>query len=65
VGGDTWRWEGERARCTAVFGEGCQTQTARDERLDEHGNWVTSMDVSPTNVESRAIRAGPARNAQD
>jgi hypothetical protein len=49
--GDTWRWSGERARCTAVFTDQGKTQTAHHERLDEQGNWVPSMEVALTRVE--------------
>ena len=49
--GDTWKWTGEQTRCTAVFTDHAKTQTAHHERLDEHGNWVPSMDVTLTRVE--------------
>jgi Protein of unknown function (DUF1579) len=49
--GDTWRWNGEQARCTATFSELGKTQTAHHERLDEHGDWVPSMEVTLTKVE--------------
>jgi len=49
--GDTWRWTGEQTRCTAVFSDDGETQTAHHERLDEHGNWVGAMDVTLTKVE--------------
>ena len=49
--GDSWKWSGEQTRCTAVFTDHGKTQTAHHERLDEHGNWVPSMDVTLTKVE--------------
>lgn len=48
---DIWRWSGERARCTAIFSDDGKTQTAHHERLDEHGEWVPSMEVTLTKVE--------------
>ena len=49
--GDTWKWSGEQTRCTAVFSDQGKTQTAHHKRLDEHGNWIPSMDVTLTKVE--------------
>lgn len=51
VSGDTWKWAGEQTRCTAVFTDRGKTQTAYHERLDEQGNWVSSMEVTLTRVE--------------
>lgn len=44
--GDTWTWQGETTRCTAVFTDNGATQVAHHERLDEHGQWVPAMDVT-------------------
>lgn len=49
--GDTWKWTGEHTRCTAIFTKHGKTQTAHHERLDEHGNWVPTMNVVLTRVE--------------
>jgi hypothetical protein len=47
----TWRWQGERARCTGVFGDGSKTLTAHHERSDDGVNWVPSMEVTLSKVE--------------
>jgi hypothetical protein len=44
--GDTWIWQGEKTRATAVFREEGNTQTVRHERLDDAGNWLVSMNVT-------------------
>lgn len=51
IEGDTWIWQGEKTRCTAVFTNNGKTQTAHHERLDEHGNWVPSMEVVLTKIQ--------------
>lgn len=51
VNGDTWRWSGEQARCTAVFTDQDKTQTAHHERLDEQGHWIPSMVVVLRKIE--------------
>lgn len=48
--GDTWRWSGELARCTAIFSDLGKTQMAHHERLDEHDHGVPSMEVTLTKV---------------
>ena len=50
IRGDTWTWQGEKTRCTAVFTDDGKTQTARHERLDDGGNWVPAMEVKLTKV---------------
>ena len=50
IEGDTWTWQGESTRCTAVFTEGGRTQTAHHERLDELGDWTPSMEVVLTKI---------------
>jgi hypothetical protein len=47
VSGDTWRWTGEQPRCTAIFSDQGKTQMVHHERLEEHGNWVPSMEENP------------------
>ena len=44
--GDTWIWQGEKTRATAVFSEDGNTQTVRHERLDDTENWQVSMNVT-------------------
>jgi hypothetical protein len=44
--GDTWIWQGEDTRCTAVFTDCGKVQTAHHERLDDGGGWVPAMDVT-------------------
>jgi hypothetical protein len=46
----TWRWQGERTRCTGVFDDG-KTLTAHHERSDDGVTWVPSMEVTLTKVE--------------
>ena len=48
--GDTWIWQGEIHRATAVFTEDGKTQTVQHERLDGHGNWVAAMDITLVKV---------------
>lgn len=48
---DTWRWQGEKTRCTAVFSDDGETQTAHHERSDDGVNWEPSMDVTLTKVQ--------------
>jgi Protein of unknown function (DUF1579) len=45
-----WKWRGESTRCTTFFTDQGKTQTAHHERVDEQGNWVTSMEVTLTKV---------------
>ena len=47
---NTCKWQGERTRCTAIFTNNGNTQTAHHERLDENGKWVPSMEVVLTRV---------------
>lgn len=42
---DTWTWQGEKTRATAIFSADGTTQTVCHERLDDTGNWLVSMDV--------------------
>jgi hypothetical protein len=51
VQGDTWTWNGEKTRTTAVFTDNGKTQTAHHERSDDGVNWVPSMEVTLTKVE--------------
>jgi hypothetical protein len=48
--GDTWIWQSETTRCTAVFTDHGKTQSAHHERLDHDGQWVPAMDVTLTKV---------------
>jgi hypothetical protein len=42
----TWTWQGEHARCTAVFSDDGKTLTARHERSDDGKHWKPSMTVT-------------------
>jgi len=50
IEGDTWMWQGQKTRCTAIFTDEGTTQTAHHERLDERGEWVPSMEVTLTKI---------------
>lgn len=43
--GETWIFQDADTRCTSVFSEDGNTQTAHHERRDQNGNWVPSMEV--------------------
>jgi hypothetical protein len=49
--GDTWKWLGERVRCTGVLDDGGKTMVARHERSDDGVHWVPSMTVTLRKVE--------------
>jgi Protein of unknown function (DUF1579) len=49
--GDTWKWLGERVRCTGVLEDGGKTIVARHERSDDGVHWVPSMNVTLRKVE--------------
>jgi hypothetical protein len=52
VDGDTWRWQGETTRCTAIFTDDGKVQTARHERTDDGGaTWLPSMTVTLTKIQ--------------
>ena len=48
--GNSWIWKGKATGCTSVFTENWKVQTAHHVRLDEHGEWVPSMEVVLTKV---------------
>ena len=50
VEGSNWVWKGKETGCTAIFSENGKVQTAHHARLDEHGEWVPSMEVVLTKV---------------
>lgn len=45
IEGNTMTWRGEVTGCTAEFTEGGAVQSAHHVRLNEHGQWVPSMEV--------------------
>jgi hypothetical protein len=51
VDGNSWAWKYKATGCTSVFTENGKVQTAHHVRLDEHGEWVPSMEVVLTKVQ--------------
>jgi hypothetical protein len=51
VQGDMWTWQGETTRCTAVFTDHGNTQTAHHEWSDDCKQWLPAMDVTLIKVE--------------
>jgi len=51
VQGETWRWIGERVRCTGTLTDDGKTLVACHERSDDGVKWVPSMNVTLRKVE--------------
>jgi hypothetical protein len=51
AGDGTWKWQGERTRCTSIVSDGGKVMTAHHERSDDGVHWAPSMEVTLTRVD--------------